>query len=185
MFTNQQDARRFFIERIMAQAVAEGCPLTDVERRMLSFSESDPESAIERLDGAHVDAANGAYEKRIAGLLRRSYRAARKTQDSSAALYPAAYESLAEGDHYLLVMVEQALGPRAAGPVGVVAKAGLFVLLVIPGAVASFMGVALAWGMTDGRAGDARQVWFLGTGALVFIAFGVYLIRIWLREARR
>lgn len=46
MFTSQGQAKRFFVEKVIAQAATEGVPLSDAEKRMLSFSESDPEFVV-------------------------------------------------------------------------------------------------------------------------------------------
>lgn len=47
MFSSQGQAKRFFVEKIVAQAAPEGHPLSVNERQMLSFSESDPEFVVD------------------------------------------------------------------------------------------------------------------------------------------
>jgi len=46
-FASQRQAKQFFVERIVAQARREGLPLSSDEEWMLSFSESDPEFAVD------------------------------------------------------------------------------------------------------------------------------------------
>jgi len=53
--TTQREAKRFFVDKIVAQAVAEGEPLSNSELRMLNFSEPDPESAVEVVSADEPD----------------------------------------------------------------------------------------------------------------------------------
>jgi hypothetical protein len=47
MFHSQAGAKRFFVEKVVAQAQVEGVPLSAAERRMLSWSESDPDFVVD------------------------------------------------------------------------------------------------------------------------------------------
>lgn len=179
MFATQAEAKHFLVERIVAQAVGEGRPLSSREQRLLQASASDPDSLANSED-AEAD-ADVQFESRVAGLLRRSYRADVKTDAKSRGTYRDAYARLAEGDHYVLVMVEQAIGPRLRRR-GVVAKAGMFLLLVVPGAIAFLFAVALAWGLVSNPPHDARDLAVPAIVALVFAAFGLLLGGLWWRE---
>jgi hypothetical protein len=46
MLSTQGQAKRFFVERIVAQAALEQLPLSDAQRRMLSWSESERRSRL-------------------------------------------------------------------------------------------------------------------------------------------
>ena len=62
MFASQGQAKRFFVDRITAQAAKEGQPLSENERWMLSFSESDPQFVV---DPARVAALEAEIPDRI------------------------------------------------------------------------------------------------------------------------
>ena len=77
MFGSQSDAKRFFVDRIVAEAAAELKPLSDSERQMLSFSESDPEFIVDPalVNKLAAEISDEDYERKIAGLLERAYQA--------------------------------------------------------------------------------------------------------------
>jgi hypothetical protein len=115
VFTSQGQAKRFLVDKIAAQATAEGVPLSDAEQRMLSFSESDPEFAVEPaviealVEQLAAEVSDEDYEARITGLIRRACE--RDTASDRAAFesYRQAYVRLDEGDHYLSIMLERGL----------------------------------------------------------------------------
>jgi hypothetical protein len=138
-FATQRDAKEFLVGEIVREAERENQPLSEIERKMLYFSETDwtlpdmPEVA-ESFDREYDTAK---YERRIARLAD----AARKHVDRSR--WSAAVERLSEGDHYLLVMVGIAGRPDAMTWKGAVA-----VLLVLGLTVAgrlAFGGSTLLW----------------------------------------
>jgi hypothetical protein len=111
VFTSQGQAKRFFVERVIAQAAAEGVPLSDAEQRMLSFSESDPEfvvspGLVEQLQG---EISDDAYEAKIAALIEGAWRRDVECDSNARTVYREAYTVLSQGDHYLLVMIDRAL----------------------------------------------------------------------------
>jgi hypothetical protein len=71
VFTSQGQAKRFFVEKVIAQAAAEGVPLSDAEQRMLGFSESDPEFVVTPglVEKLQAEMSDEAYEAKIAGLI--------------------------------------------------------------------------------------------------------------------
>ena len=114
MFASQSQAKRFFVEKIVAQAAAEGSPLSDAERQMLNFSESDPEfvvdpALIERLE---AEISNDAYEVKVAGLVQRSYERDVAYDPAARDTYREAHTALKHGDHYLLIMIDRALASQ-------------------------------------------------------------------------
>jgi hypothetical protein len=116
MFETQGKAKRFLVEKVLNQAEFEGTPLSPPERQMLSWSESDPEFALspEQLDTLVDELAlqmsDEQYEWKIAALLGRSYERDVASESSRKSVWKAAYSRLNEGDHYILVMLDQALG---------------------------------------------------------------------------
>ncbi len=120
MFHTVREAKDFFISRIVEQANREHHPLSDVEKRMLSFTETAPEASpglmetVAEFEPAHDDAK---YEQKIAGLLNRAYRAdldrARQTREGDPRLiYGQALGLLRTEDHYITIMVEQGIGDK-------------------------------------------------------------------------
>ena len=114
MFATQTEAKRFFVERVLAQARAEQIRLSLAEQAMLSWSESDPAFTpdprlVEEL-GAEI--SDKDYETKVAGLLERSYQRDLRSDSAATDTYREAYSVLTQGDHYLVVMVRRALGSR-------------------------------------------------------------------------
>jgi hypothetical protein len=102
-----RDAKKFVVAEIVEQARLEGKALSQVEHKMLYFSESGwtlPDIA-EVADSFHREYDDGDYERKAARLIR----AARsRTGGKNAGAWTHAVETLTEGDHYLLVMINQA-----------------------------------------------------------------------------
>jgi hypothetical protein len=111
IFTSQGYAKRFFVERIVAQAEAEGQPLSVNEQWMLSFSESDPEFAVDpdRVESLAAEIPDEEYEAKVTGLIQRACERDAASDPSAVESYRHAYEILSQGDHYLVIMLEQGL----------------------------------------------------------------------------
>jgi hypothetical protein len=111
-FASQAQAKRFFVERILAQAKREGLPLSSDEEWMLSFSESDPEFVVDvgRVQALEAVIPESDYEAKIAGLAHRACEADLASSSSKLADYREAFRTLNRGDHYLLIMLRQGLG---------------------------------------------------------------------------
>jgi len=179
LFATQSEAKGFFVEKVVSRALSEGQPLSKQEQRLLRVSEADPDSLTDVQD-AESEAAEREFESRVSGLLKRSYEADLETNPDRRNLYCDAYAKLAEGDHYLLVMIEQAIGRRLLRR-GLVARVGMFVLLIVPGVVAFLMAAALGWSFITNprRAADPPEAIIAG---LMFLGFGVFLVTLWWRE---
>ena len=112
MFQNQTEARQFFVGRLIRQAGIEGVPLSDDEREMLLWSESAPDSVSDpelatRLAASISDAD---YESKMAGLLSRSFAEDVSGNASAKQLWQDARSVLKNGDHYILIVIDQAVG---------------------------------------------------------------------------
>lgn len=111
MFSTEGQAKRFFVDKIISQAAFENSPLSSVEQRMLSWSESDPElkpdMSLHTQFAAEISEHD--YEVKIAGLIQRSYGRDIASDANAAEQYKEAYFALKRGDHYLLIMIDQAL----------------------------------------------------------------------------
>src|SRR5207245_11446472 len=113
MVRTQSEAKRFFVDKVVAQARVERAPLSDAERQMLYWSESDPDFiANPRLpEQLASEMSDEEYEK-VVGLLARSFAADVETGTELEGNWEQAAEVLREGDHYILVMLDAAVGGR-------------------------------------------------------------------------
>jgi len=114
MFVSQGQAKRFFVERIVAQAARDGRPLSDNEQWMLSFSESDPDFVVDpaRMSALEAEIPDAEYEDKVAGLAERAYASDVAASPEIVATYKEAYRVLNQGDHYLLIMLDRRLSRR-------------------------------------------------------------------------
>jgi len=114
MFRTQTEARRFFAKKVIQRAETEQVPLSEDERQMLLWSESAPDSVAdpglaERLAAVISDAD---YEAKIIGLLQRSFNHDVDADAGAKDLWREAWSVLKQGDHYILVMIDQGVGRR-------------------------------------------------------------------------
>jgi hypothetical protein len=113
-FSTQADAKRFFVDQVLAQASVEGIRLSEAERHMLSWSESDPDFTPDarQAEAQQAEIPEDQYELKIAGLIQRGYARSVASDRPLKQRYRSAYAKLSEGDHYILVMIERGLGRR-------------------------------------------------------------------------
>jgi hypothetical protein len=114
VFASQGQAKRFFVDKLIAQASREGRPLSENERWMLSFSESDPEFVVDpaRVRALEAEIPDAEYEEKVAGLAERAYESDLVSDPEAMATYKEAFRVLSQGDHYILVMLGQGLSRR-------------------------------------------------------------------------
>lgn len=109
-FTSQQEAKEFLVAQIVLQAQRDGVSLTEVERKMLYFSETDwtlsDISEVNEVFEREYD--QDEYEKKISRVIREALKRARKESKESGDSWSDAVRLLRKGDHYLLVMMDAA-----------------------------------------------------------------------------
>ena len=108
-FAAAREAKEFLIGTIAKQAQRTGIPLSDIERKILYFSETDrtlPDIA-EVNEAFERDHDRQQYEKKIVNIVRQ-FRARRDISTDDSDLWRAGVDKLREGDHYLLVMLKDA-----------------------------------------------------------------------------
>jgi hypothetical protein len=117
MAQSQAEARRYFADKVVRQARAEGLTLSDAEHRMLFWSESAPdsESDPELADRLALEMSDEEYETKIAGLLTRRLEDELGRDPGSKEAWTQARAVLGRGDHYILIMIDRAadLRPKA------------------------------------------------------------------------
>lgn len=114
MVRTLSEAKRFFVERIIGQARLEGMTLSDAEQGMLCWSESDPDIVVDpRLpEQLAAEISDRDYETKITGLLSRGFKADVQRTPEAAAQWKQASAILHQGDHYILIMLDQAVGRK-------------------------------------------------------------------------
>jgi hypothetical protein len=120
-FHSQKQAKEYIVGRIVAEAQSEGVPLSEIERKMLYFSETDwaPPGMLDVNAEFERDYDDDAYEEKIAGLVRNL---PEHSSPEEQELWGAAVSKLEEGDHYLLFLI--AAGATSAEAGGVLSKLG-------------------------------------------------------------
>ncbi|HEX5482083.1 MAG TPA: hypothetical protein VFZ08_05600 [Terriglobia bacterium] len=111
-FQNALEAKNFFITKISEEAVREGHALSDLELKMLWFTETGSDSRPESLDTAAEFSEkydDDEYEKKVSHLLRKAYRrdlelAGDTNVREIKKTYQAARNALAKEDHYVMIM---------------------------------------------------------------------------------
>jgi hypothetical protein len=101
-----REAKDFLVTQTAEQAALEAVSLSDLEKRMMYFSEGagaveDPSKLNEEFE-AQYDSAE--YEPKISKLLHHAHERVKKESDDARAHWDAAIKCLRRGDHYLLVM---------------------------------------------------------------------------------
>lgn len=113
-FAGQAEAKQFFVDKISAEAAAQGLPLSAAERYMLSWSESDPHfvQAPALTEAFETETSDAEFEGKVSRLARDAYARDVRLDSAGRESWRQAYAALKKGDHYLLVMLERALGWR-------------------------------------------------------------------------
>ena len=101
-----REAKDFLVAQTAEQAALEGVPLSDIEKRMMYFTESGyvPEDPIKLNEEFEAENDSDEYEAKISRLLHHAYRRLRKENDTVRKNWDLAIRCLRRGDHYLLVM---------------------------------------------------------------------------------
>lgn len=101
-----REAKEFLIRQIVAQAARDGVPLSDVERKMLYFSETawTLPGMIEVSAEFDRDYDQDDYEKKI-GTIVHNLELELKSKPAATEEWDAAVQLLRSEDHYLLVLI--------------------------------------------------------------------------------
>jgi hypothetical protein len=107
-----REAKDFLVAQTAEQAASGGVPLSDVEKRMMYFTESGyvPEDPIKLNEEFEAEYDSDEYEVKISRLLHHAYQHLRKENDAARKNWDLAIKCLRRGDHYLLVMWD--MSPR-------------------------------------------------------------------------
>ncbi len=107
-FGTIHEAKDYLAGRIVSEAEREGTPLSEVERKMLYFTESgwtlpDMKKVSAEFDR---DYDQDVYERKIAGLVSKIQTRDNAQSKMEQETWDSAVKKLSEGDHYLLVLID-------------------------------------------------------------------------------
>ncbi len=106
-FVTVHDAKAFLISSIIAEAVREDVPLSEIEIQMLSYSEVEGSPDFEELNDAFGKENDYTeYEQKIGGLARGFRTQARKMDREKLLSWNEAVRTLKREDHYLGVLIQ-------------------------------------------------------------------------------
>jgi ribosomal protein L11 methylase PrmA len=113
-------AKQFLISSVIEEAGVEQVSLSEVEKKMLYFTEVHPSlpDIYEVNAEFERDYDNDEYEAKIAGLLKNARDRDRRSSASREQDWKDALDALKHEDHYILVMVSQAFGFGSASAGG-------------------------------------------------------------------
>lgn len=119
-FSNDREALDFVASQIAEQAQHDGVPLSEIERKMLYFSETawTLPNILEISDEFDRDYDQHVYEKKISQLIKKAVSNARQQREKFEG-WTEAIQRLSNEDRFLLVMVKQARLGRTIRPSGV------------------------------------------------------------------
>ncbi len=101
-----REAKDFLVQQTAEQAALENVPLSDLEKRMLYFTEiaECPEDPIALNDAFEAEYDTDEYEAKISKLMHHAYVRIKKENPEAARQWSEAIRQLSKGDHYLLVL---------------------------------------------------------------------------------
>lgn len=103
-------AKQFLISRVVEEAKSAGVPLSEIERKMLYFTEVHPSLSDISDVNAEFERSYDAdeYENKVTALLRKARDYDEGQSDAQAQQWRDAVDALKHEDHYILVMVYRA-----------------------------------------------------------------------------
>jgi len=180
-FSTGRDAKEFLVAKIVEEASREGVSLSEIERKMLYFTET----AWTLPDIMQVNAEfdrdydQNEYEKKIAHLIKNAGERAEASSKEEYERFWSAIRRLKKEDHYILVMVNRS-GLHPPGDFRRLWSAGLIIVLVFTLVIF----VSIKSGIDLDK--------FLSRGGLGLLAWGVaacaaivYVILRWTLGAKR
>ena len=106
-----KQAKDFLVQQTAEQAARENAQLSDIEKRMMYFTESDSASCDNPMElnaEFEVQHDTAAYEAKISRLLHHAYERLRGEDPERMREWKLAVRTLRKGDHYLLVLWDSA-----------------------------------------------------------------------------
>jgi|SRR5712664_94744 len=100
------EAKDFLVRQTAEQATLENVPLSDLEKRMMYFTETGecPEDPIALNDAFEAAYDTAEYETKVSKLMHHAYQRVRKENSETARRWKEATKQLSKGDHYLSIL---------------------------------------------------------------------------------
>lgn len=117
-FVSETPAKAFFISKILQQAEQEGIILSKAQRYVLSWSEGDPSFVLDNELNKQFEKeiTQPEFEKKIQTLIKQAYERDISKEKDMKETYREAYKVLKQGDHYILIMIDAAIGSKVRKP---------------------------------------------------------------------
>jgi hypothetical protein len=114
-----KQAKDFLVEQAATQAAIENLPLSDLEKRMMYFTESDPDSCPDPISlheefDAQYDTPD--YEAKMSQLFEHARRRLRNEDPERTRNWDEAVGELKKGDHYILILLNADVAIRIERP---------------------------------------------------------------------
>jgi hypothetical protein len=112
-----KQAKDFLVQQTAEQAARESVPLSDTEKKMMYFTESDATSCdnpVELNEEFEAQYDTTAYETKISRLLHHTYDRLKLEDPEGKRTWDEAIRALRKGDHYFLVLWD--IKPRSEPP---------------------------------------------------------------------
>ena len=106
---NTKAAKDYLVQQTVEQAALEHVPLTDLETRMMYFTESDPASCDDPIalnDEFEQEYDTPDYEAKMSRLLRNAHKRLKQEDPEKLRQWNEAMRVLRKGDHYILVLCD-------------------------------------------------------------------------------
>jgi hypothetical protein len=105
------EAKDFLVQQAAEQAALENVPLSDLEKRMMYFTETDecPENPIALNDAFEAEYDTDKYEARVSKLMHHAYLRIKKENPETRRRWDEAIRTLRKGDHYILILCNEGL----------------------------------------------------------------------------
>lgn len=104
---NTKTAKDFLVQQVAEQAARESVPLSEIEKKMMYFTESDPlscENPLEINDEFEKEYNDAEYEAKMSNLLHHTYERLKAEGTERKRDWDEAIRTLRKGDHYFLVL---------------------------------------------------------------------------------
>jgi len=169
------EAKDFLVGQTAEQAALENAPLSDLEKRMMYFTEAcecpeDPLALNNAFEAAYDTAE---YEAKISKLMHHAYQRIRKENPETAGRWKEAIKQLSKGDHYLLVLEGPNYSkehPQERPPYDSLKLLGTAILVACAMAVFAFAWDRFGPHFPDSRDWIARRLIVYSLLALFFVA---------------
>jgi hypothetical protein len=113
-----REAKDFLVQRTAEQAQMDNMPFSDLEKRMMYFTENEEmsEDPIKLNDEFEAEYDTDEYETKVSLLLHHAYARIKKENPKACNQWEEAIRTLSKGDHYLPVLWEREPSQKLLSP---------------------------------------------------------------------